>query len=182
MLALASQQCCVITQELVGPRDHVAERAQSLGLKHAFNLFENRRDFLATSENLFVRQAVRIFRLADAGNRELTAFQPVDVLRIFFRAHQLVVTAPHEIQQVIEKLGNVGGTDEVVQTKIPDTLSQVDPQVFVVEDSEGALITLQQLVAIGMESRRTQVFDLDATKFRLHALAHLRRGILGVGE
>ena len=64
--ALSSQQLLVAGEQLVGTRDHVAERAQIFFAQPALSGGEDTGNFLAASDDLGIAQL--IFRLRNPGN------------------------------------------------------------------------------------------------------------------
>ena len=128
-----ASDCGILLQQLVGVGDHVAEGAQIVLLQHALHSGEDAGDLPATPQDFFVGQGVRVLRPRHARNGQLAAFQLLNVFRIFLRADQFVVAAPHELEQIIEKLADVGGADEIVQVQFANALAQINPEILVVE-------------------------------------------------
>src|ERR1700731_923375 len=111
-------------QQFVSPRNHVAEGAEILFLQHALNGCEHRGDLMAASHYFFVRNRADILRFGHARNGQLPAIDLLNVFRILLRADEFVVTAPDEVQEVVEKLADVGSPYEVVETKLSNPLAQ----------------------------------------------------------
>ncbi len=105
----------------------MAEGAQVFFSQHSLHRHKYIGDFLATPEHFFIAEAIRIFRFAYSRDRQFAAPEPPDVLRVLFGPHELVMTAPHEVEQVIEKLADFGRSDEVVQVQLRKALAQINP-------------------------------------------------------
>src|SRR5215472_17534941 len=138
------------------PSDHVAECTQVLCLKHFLNHPEPASDFIAPPNNLFVSQPGCIFRFRGPRNREFTALEPAHILLIFLRRNEFVMTTSDEVKQIVQKLRNVSCPDEIVQTQITQSFSQIDPEILIIENTKTSAIVLQEFVAVGMKRHRSQ--------------------------
>src|ERR1700674_4652270 len=70
------------------------------------------------------------------------------VVRVFFRVHQIVLTAPHETEEIMEKLADIRRSHEVVQVQLGDAPTQINPKILVVEHIELLPISAEEIVAI----------------------------------
>ncbi len=132
--ALRSQHLFVARQQLVGPRDHVAECAQIFFAQPALGGGKDAGNFLAASDHLGIAQL--IFRFRNPGNRRFAALQPRNVLRVPFGRNQFVVTPAEEAQQIVEKLPHIRCPDVVFEMKLVNSLAQINPEIFFVEHAK----------------------------------------------
>src|SRR5436190_10002797 len=105
----------------------MAERAQVTLLQHPLNRLEDERNFPAAAERLFIGDLIRVFGFANPGNRQLSSFNAADVLGILLGTDQLILATSDELEQVIQKLGSVGGTNVVVQTQLTEIAAKKNP-------------------------------------------------------
>src|SRR5437764_14394842 len=105
----------------------MAERAQVTLLQHPLNRLEDKCNFPAAAERFFIGDLIRVFGLANAGNRQLSSFNAVNVPGILLRADQLILAASDELKQVIQKLGSVGGTNVIVQPQLAEIAAKKNP-------------------------------------------------------
>src|SRR5580698_4562968 len=131
--------------------DHVAKCAEIVFMQHALDRREYAGDFLAASNDLFVRQSIGIFRFTDPRNGDLAPLKLMHISSVFLRVDQIILAAPHETQEIMEKLADIGCAHEVVQAQVADTLPQIDPQILVIEHAELFTAPAQELIAIFME-------------------------------
>src|SRR6266478_5981993 len=122
------------------------------------------------------------FRAGDTRKRNLAALNALDIAAILPRADQFVLAPPHELEQIVEELADVGSTHEVLQTQIADTASQEHPEILLVEHTETSAAAVEQSVAPRMEGAGLQAVDGGTLQFLSHASLHLRRGVIGIGE
>lgn len=113
------------------------------------------------------------------GERNLFPFEPLNVVLVPFRSDKLVMTAAHEFEQIVEKLADVGGTDEMLETKFANATSQVNPEIFLIQNAEVFVNPLEEIEAIVMECPGLD--DSSAKQFP-DTLAHLVGRVNGVGE
>src|SRR5579872_1095325 len=99
----------------MGVGNHVSECAQVVLLQHALDGGKYAGDFLAAFDNLFVGQIIGVFRFAHARDGNLATLQPVYVGRILGGVDQVVLAAPHETEEIKQKLADIGRTHKVVQ-------------------------------------------------------------------
>src|SRR5690349_10213078 len=71
-------------------------------------------------------------------------------MRVRLRTYEFVVAPTHEVEQVIEKLGNIGGANEVFQPRFRKGATLEDPQVLVVELGVVFAARRKRFVAIGV--------------------------------
>ena len=138
---------------------------------------EHAGNFAAAAENLFVVEG--ILRLDDARHRDLTALQAVDILRVFFRRDQFIVTSAHKLQQVIQKLADIRGTNVMFEMKVANAAAQIDPEIFLVENAEVLVHTLQKIEAVVVKGGSVH---LVAAQQFAQPFPHFRGGVEGVGE
>ena len=169
-----------VLEQMEGAGDHVAEAAQVFFPQHALDGGENLRDLAASPQPFLFPQGM--VRLAHAGDAQLAALQALDILRVPLRAHQFVVAAAREVEQIGEKLGDVGGAHKIVQAQFANAFAQIDPKVLVVEHPERGPVAGQQFVRIVVEGARPQAGNIHAAQFAAHALAHFLGCVFGVGQ
>jgi len=58
---------------------------------------------------------------------QFAALESLHVLGVFLRPNQLVVAPPHEVEQIVEELRDIGSAYEIVQVEIRKALPEVDP-------------------------------------------------------
>ncbi len=98
------------------------------------------------------------------------------------RADQFVLAAAHEIQQGVEELAHIGGANEILQPQIANVAPQINPKIFVVEDSEVGLAAMEQAIAPGMKGEHLKAVSVLSLEFRLYAPLHFFGGVVGVGK
>ena len=150
--------------------------------QHALDRFKYKSYLAAAPQNLFIAQFLSVFGFADAWDRQFAAFDTANIFGILLWTYKFVVAAPSKFQQVIEKLSGVGGANVVVQSQIADVTAEKDPELFVVENVEVALLRNEQVVAKGVKGFNLQPFGAGFAEFRLDALPHFVGGIDGVGD
>ena len=160
----------------MSPRDHVAECAVIVLAKPAIGGGEDACKFLAAADYLSVAQL--FFRFRYPWNGKFAAFQPRNIFRVLFRRYHFVVTAAEEIEQVVEKLSNVGRPDVVLQAELTDSLAEIDPEIFLVEDTEILAGALEQMVTVIVECGGVNLM----TEERTHAISHFGSGSHGISE
>ena len=180
MLAFVGKQARILLQQVVGFRDHMAEGAQVVFLQHALDDGKDAGDFPAAAEDFLVGEYV--FRLADTGDRQLTTADATNVVTVFFRADHLVLTSPHEVDQVIEKLGDISGTNEVVEMELANAAAKVNPEVLIIEDVKFLPAAGQQVIAVGMESGELKISQVDAAEFGFYPFTHFVGSVVGVSQ
>ena len=89
------------------------------------------------------------------------------------------MASAHKLQQVVQELGNIGGADIVLEVQFADAASQVDPEIFVVEDTEIFVDSLEHVEAVVVEGGGVHFL---AAQQLAHPIAHFVGGVLGVGE
>src|SRR5262249_42197922 len=153
----------------VGASDHVAEGAEILLPQHALD----RREYAGNLPAAFQYFAIwqRVPRTPNSRERYFAALQAGNVLSIFFRRDQLVVTFADEVEQIAQKLANVRSADEIVQAQFVETATKVNPQVLFIQHAELFVITDQQLIAVSMKGCCLQ-FLCTTAKLLLHAFAY----------
>ena len=117
------------------------------------------------------------FDLTTRGIGNFLALETFDVLRVFFGRNQFVVAAADELQQVVEKLGDVGRADVMLEMQFADASTQVDPKIFVVEDAEVLVLALEEVEAVVVKGGSMNA--LTAEQF-LDTIAHFGGGVVGV--
>ena len=125
---------------------------------------------------------VNVFRLAHARDGQLAALEAADVFGVPLRADQFVVAAPHEIQQVVEKLADIRRPHKVIQAQFANAFAEVDPEVLVVKHSELLAAAGQQFVAIGVKGSNLQTGGVRPAEFGFNPLPHLPGRIFGVSD
>ena len=95
---------------------------------------------MAPREDFVIAKGVLGF--PHAGERNLFSLEPLNVFLVPFRSYELVVAAADKFEEVVEKLADVGGTDEVLKTQFTNAAAQVNPEILVVEDTEIFVNTL----------------------------------------
>src|SRR5580698_3536344 len=151
VLTFAGEQRRVGAQQSISAGDHMAEGAEILFTEHAFNLGEHTRDFTAAVEDFLVGKSGCLLGLADARNRQFAALHPLDVMSVFSRPHQLVLTAAHEVEKVVEEFADIGRNHEMLQIEVAETFSEKNPEIEVVKHTKLPAIADQQVVAVGVE-------------------------------
>src|ERR1035441_5375122 len=134
-------------------------------------------DLAAAAQDLLVIENDLGFHDARDGN--LFALQSLHVLGILFRRDQFVVAAADKLQQVVQELGDIGGADVVLKAQFANAAAQIDPEIFIVEDTEILVDTLQHVEAGVVEGGGVH---FPAANQLAHAVAHLLGGIDGVGQ
>src|SRR5437870_2539261 len=176
--ALAQHEFWIGQEEFIGARDHVAEGAEVLFSQHPFYRGEYRRDLTAAAQHFLIRNL--IFRLSNPRDGQLASAELGDIIRVLVRAHQFVLTAPHEVQKVVEKLADVGGTDEKIQMEFADALAQINPKILVVEHTETFAVNVKQVIAVRV--KRAGLNRAVCPKLLPHAFAHFLSCVEGVSE
>ena len=161
----------------MGASDHVAEGTQIFFGEPALHGGEYTGDLTAAAEHL--RVVKDIFGLRDARDRNLFALQAFDVLRVLLGGDQFVVAAAHEIQQVVQELGNISRANVVFEVQFADAAAQVNPQILVVEDTEIFVDALEHVETIVVEGGGVHL--LAAQQFA-KAVAHFIGCISRIGE
>ena len=92
------------------------------------------------------------------------------------------MTATQEIQEVIQKLGYVGRTDEVFQIEFAKPFTQVDPEIFVVEHTKLFSAADQQVVAVGVKRRDLQTRDVGPANLGANPFLHFTGSVVGIGD
>ena len=72
-------------------------------------------DFAASSKRLFIGERSGIFGFTNAWRGQFARFDAAQILCILLGPHEFVMTPAHEVEQIIQKLAEVGGTDEIIQ-------------------------------------------------------------------
>src|SRR6266404_6613158 len=137
----------------------MAEGAQVLFPKHVFHSSENATNLLAALQYLGILHLRVFFRAGDTRRRNLAALNALDVARIIRRADQFVLAPPHELEQVVEELADVGSAHEVLETQIADPAAQEHPEILFVEHTETSAAAVEQSVAPRMEGAGLQAVD-----------------------
>ncbi len=91
------------------------------------------------------------------------------------------MTAAHEVQQVMQKLADVGRNYEMFQVEFAQPFAEENPQIVVIEHAELFAIADQEVVAIGVESRDLYGSGL-AANLSPDPLAHFCGCVVGVCE
>ena len=171
------QNSFVTVQQGVRASDHVAERAQIFFPEPALHGGEYVGYLAAAAEHLGIVQDV--LRLGNARNGNFLALQAFNVLRVFLGRDQFVVTAAHKVQQVVQELRHICSADVVYEMQIPEAAAQVDPEIFVVQDSEIFVHALEQVEAVIVEGGCIHHF---AAQQLAHPVAHFFGSVIRVGE
>ena len=164
-------------QQCVRPGDHVAEGAEIFFLQPALHCGKHAGNFATAAQDFFVIKV--ILRLHHPWHGYLAALQAFDVLRVFLRRYQFIVTSAHKLQQVVQKLADIRGADVMLQMKLAHAAAQIDPEILVIEDAEIPVHTFQQVKAVIVES--SCVYLVAAHQFS-QSLAHFRGRIDGISE
>ena len=143
-----SEQLRISPKQCVSSRNHVAEGAEVICFQHALDGSEYAADFTATAEPFLFRERSRMFGFADTRHRQFAGFHAPQVIGISLRSHKLVMATPHEVEEVIQKLAEVYGTDEIVQPQLSNLAAQVNPNIFVIQDAEFLPIANKKIVAV----------------------------------
>ena len=167
----------VVVQQCMRSRDHVAEGTEILFLQPALHRREHAGDLAAAAQNLLVLECD--FRLHNTWDRDFLAFEAIHVLGVFFRRDQFVVTAADKIEQIVQKLADVGGADVVLEMQFANAAAKVDPEIFVVEDAEVFVDALEQFEAVVVKGRGVY---FPAANQLADAVTHLAGGVDGIGQ
>ena len=165
-------------QEGVGARDHMAEASEVIFQQPTLHCREHPRDLPTAAQNFGVVEG--ILRSGDALHGDFATLQPLHVVRIFLGRNQFIVAAADEIQQIIQKLGNVGGPDIMLEMQLADTAAEVDPEVFLVENPEVFVLTLEQVQAIVVEGGGVDLFS--AAQQVAQTLLHFEGSVVRIRE
>src|SRR5712691_5914844 len=112
-----SEQVRICLQQCVSSHNHVAEGAEIFFIKHVLDGSKYAADFAASSERLFIGERSGIFGFTNAWRGQFARFDASQILCILLRTHELVMTTAHEVEQIIQKLAEVGGTDEIIRSE-----------------------------------------------------------------
>ena len=179
------ENAIVVVQQRVGAGNHMAESAEIFFGEPALHGGEYAGDLAATAQHLGVVENILGFR--DAGDGNFPTLEALDVLGVFFRRDQFIVTAADEIQQVVQELGNIGGADVMFQAQFADAAAQVDPEILVVEDAEIFVDALKQVKAVVVEGGGIHLFAAekfaDAVAHFVGRISRVSKGedLVGVG-
>jgi hypothetical protein len=67
------------------------------------------------------------------------------------------MAAAEKVQQVVEELTDIRGADIVLEMKLVNSLAQINPKIFFIEDAKLFSRPLEQAIAVIMEGRRTDL-------------------------
>src|SRR5581483_6119860 len=123
-------------------QNHVSECTQVPLAQQALHRRKHKRNLSTSAQSFLVRQFAGLLRFADTRNREMAGFDLPHILCVVLGPYQLVVATADEIEQVVKKLGYVGGTHKVIQPQFADVAAEKNPQLLFVQHSEGLVRTL----------------------------------------
>jgi len=172
MFPFAGKQLVVPLEQGMRARNHVTEGAEVVFGEHAFNSGKDVGDFTATPQHFFIGKRQSIFRLRHSGDRQFLALEAADVFSVLFGTNKFVLAATHEVEQVIEKLTHLGSPDEIVQVQLANTFSEINPEIFFIENSELLATTSQQGIAVGVKGSDLPTRKFISSKLRMDAFAH----------
>ena len=89
------------------------------------------------------------------------------------------MAAAHEVQQVVQKLTHIGRADVVLQVKVADPSTEINPEIFFLKHAERAAGSRQQAVAVVVEGGRV---DRRTAQQGADPVEHLSGGALCVGK
>ena len=93
-----------VMKHFVGTRDHVPEGAEVVVAKHFLDSRINPRNLLAPAQDFFFAQFSGVLGLRNARDWQLAAFQAAARIPHIVQVRpDFVLTAPHEIEKVIEE-------------------------------------------------------------------------------
>src|SRR5258706_14544620 len=149
-------------------RDHVTEGAEIVFAEPALHGREYTVDLAAAAQYLGVIEDVLRFR--DAREGYFLTLQTYHVLGILFGRDQFIVAAAHELQQIVQKLGNIGGANVMFETQLAHAAAEVYPQILVVEHAKIFVDALEHVEAVIMEGSGVH---FSSAKQLAHTVAHL---------
>src|SRR5689334_7445552 len=148
----------------------MSESAEALGSQHLFDFAEGGADFLHAGERFFARERRRRgFR--DPWQRHLVAANAIEKLLILLRGNQLIVAAAEKFDQIVEKLAEICSANEVLEGKLGDSATQVNPKVFVGERRESFAFAFEKPVTVGVKGARLNLGRSQRIDALGHALA-----------
>ena len=118
----------------------------------------------------------------DARQRNLSALKAGYIIGVLFRTHQFILAAAHEVQQIFQKLADVGGPHEILQVQFANAAPQIDPQIPLIHYLKRLAPPLQQRIAPEVKGAGLQAFDVRILEFCTHALLHFSGGVVRIGE
>src|SRR5207244_9824292 len=96
-------------------RTHGAECTDFCFTKHVLDGSEYAADFAASSKRLFIGERSGVLGFTNAWREQFARFDASQIFCILLGTHEFVMTPPHEVEQIVQKLAEVGGTDEIMQ-------------------------------------------------------------------
>ena len=172
--ACLGQHRLIAVQQGVRPRDHMAEGPEVFFREPALDRREYAGNLPASAQYLLIIK--RNLGLHHPWNRDFAPFDAFDIVSIFLRRHQFVVTPVHEVQQVIEELPDVGSSNVVLQTQVVDAPPQINPEVLLIEHAEIFTYALQQFQAVIVKGQSLHDFSTQQLAYPLlHFLGGINR-------
>ena len=90
------------------------------------------------------------------------------------------MTTADEVEQVVQELCRGRRPYVIVQAELAQILPQENPQLLVIQDSETAVCTVKQIVAVGVKSSDLNALRFGDAGFPLYAQEHFLRRIVRV--
>jgi hypothetical protein len=145
--------------------DHVPESAEPALLEHLFHGIEDTGNFFAAAESVVAAEFCHVLRLGHAGQRKVACTNTRQVSAVVGGSYQFVLAAFKEHQQVVQKLGRVGGLNELAKVEFSHAAAEKNPQVRTVKHFEAAPMTVKQAKAITVEGSGLQASGILAGSF-----------------
>src|SRR5438046_4920345 len=148
LLLFLSEQLRICLEQRIASRNHVAEGAEIFLIKHVLDGGEYAADFAASSKRLFIGERSGVLGFTNAWREQFARFDASQIFCILLGTHEFVMTPAHEVEQIVQKLAEVGGTDEIMQPKLADAAAQVNPQILIVQNAEIFPAADEKVVAV----------------------------------